>query len=338
MAAHPDFPWLDAGDVPGVARFLAASGWLEPDEVVRRCERAGEGNMNLTLRVHTDRRRLVVKQARPWVEKYDHVAAPWERSTSERRFYERVAGIPGVADRMPALLGADAEARALLLEDLPGARDCSGMYRGERLAPDEVQALAAYLRALHAATAGPPDPTLANRAMRALNHEHCFVLPFTAGNGLDLDRFEPGLRRVADALAADGGVRVRVAELGRRYLGDGPCLVHGDYFPGSWLRTDRGLCCIDPEFSFQGEPELDLGVAIAHLVIAGADERTAEAFLGAYGPHDAALTAGHAAVEVVRRLCGVAQLPLPASEGTRAALVARACTVLAGGGLDAFWR
>src|SRR2546421_5684303 len=41
---------------------------------------AGEGNMNYTLRIGTSERSFVMKQARPWVEKYPHIAAPWDRA------------------------------------------------------------------------------------------------------------------------------------------------------------------------------------------------------------------------------------------------------------------
>ena len=43
--------------------------------------RAGAGNMNLALRVTTrDGRSLILKQGRPWVEKYAHIPAPFERT------------------------------------------------------------------------------------------------------------------------------------------------------------------------------------------------------------------------------------------------------------------
>src|SRR5262249_61591310 len=126
MRAHPGFPWLDAADPDGVRAYLQRRGWLSRGETVRGCERAGEGNMNLTLRVRTDRRSMVVKQARPWVEKYDHIPAPWERSLSERWFYERVAALPEVAGGMPRLLAGDPAPPRLLLEDPAGARDLAG--------------------------------------------------------------------------------------------------------------------------------------------------------------------------------------------------------------------
>ncbi|HEY0007966.1 MAG TPA: phosphotransferase [Tepidisphaeraceae bacterium] len=110
-----------------------------------------------------------------------------------------------------------------------------------------------------------------------------------------------------------------------RYLSDGACLLHGDFFPGSWLKTDHRLYVIDPEFCFFGDAEFDVGVAIAHLALARVDLATAEAFLTAYECElDLNLAARFAAVEVMRRLIGVAQLPLPAQHPRVALLSASA--------------
>lgn len=330
VAAHPGFPWLDARDPGGVRDYLVARGWLERDEPVQLLGRAGEGNMNLTLRVVTPARRIVVKQARPWVEKYDHIAAPWDRGLVEARFYARVAALPGVRAGMPVLVGTDADARVLVLEDLGEGGDCTDVYAGASLADADVDWLAGFLRALHDGTRGAVGEELANRDMRALNHEHSFLVPLAPANGLDLDRFEPGLRALADRLARDDAFVARTHAAGRRYLADGPCLVHGDYFPGSWLRTAAGLRVIDPEFCHPGDAEHDVGVALAHLTIAGVPASLRRRFLDAYATADAALVAASAAVEITRRLLGVAQLPLPASNGRRARLVEAARRALLG--------
>ena len=341
MRAHPGFPWLEGGDVPGVRAFLAARGWLERDETVLDCARAGEGNMNLTLRVRTDRRSVVLKQARPWVEKYDHIEAPWDRSLSERWFYERVATLPGVAEYVPRLLASDPAARALLLEDLRDASDLTGLYAGGRLEPEEADRLALVLRALHDGTADDPIRPGFNRAMRALNHAHCFVVPLDPANGLPLDRFEPGLAAAAAALARDAEFCAVAARAGERYrTAPGP-LVHGDYFPGSWLRSAAGIHVIDPEFCFQGEREIDVGCALAHLVLARQAPRAARRFLDAYEASgatcDPASVARYAAMEIVRRLIGVAQLPISPTRGWRGALLSRAREATLGGSLAPLW-
>jgi 5-methylthioribose kinase len=343
IRAHPDFPWLDVEDPAGIARYLGARNFLAEGETFLRCEIAGEGNMNLTLRVHTSARRFILKQSRPWVEKYPEIAAPWDRSESELRFYQRVSSIAGVAERMPQLLGGRAADRVLLLEDLAGAHDLGSLYSDlgtANLHDDEIDALAGYLAALHAETRDRVGVELANRKMRALNHAHIFVIPLTAGNGIELDSFEPGLEVAAQRLTGDPEYLAVVSETAERYLRDGrdgrdgPCLLHGDFFPGSWLRSDRGLRVIDPEFSFPGDPEVDLACALAHLALARQPVQVAERFLDAYcaGVPDPLWLARYAAVEVMRRLIGVAQLPrLAAPDGWRARLLERSRqTALAG--------
>jgi 5-methylthioribose kinase len=323
VRAHPDFPWLDPGDTAGVEVFLRERDWIESDELVTSCAKAGEGNMNLTLRVRTDRRSVILKQARPWVEKYDHIPAPWDRSLYEQGFYERVRGIPAVAGAMPALLQADEHARAILLEDLGEASDFTTLYAHGEWTPTERDALAAFLAALHSETRGTADPEFVNRDMRLLNHEHIFVVPLAENNGVDVDAFEPGLSDYATKLRTDNAYVAGVTETGDRYLRDGECLLHGDYFPGSWLRTAKGIRVIDPEFCFYGGPEFDLGVCLAHLRLAGRMWNEAESFLDAYTQAGAVepeseWIARYAATELMRRLLGVAQLPIAPTTGFRA--------------------
>lgn len=340
---HPDFPWLDAADAAGVARALEQRRWLEAGETVTGVESAGEGNMNLTLRVRTDRRTLVLKQARPWVEKYDQIEAPWDRSLIEQRFYRTVRALPRVAGAMPKLIAADADAKLLLLEDLAGAQDLSLVYRGGALEDGEVAALGRWLAELHAGTSGQFTPELANREMRALNFAHIFEIPLNEDNGVDLERLEPGFTAVAIRLKTDFAYRQRVREMGARYQADGPCLVHGDYFPGSWLRTPQGVRIIDPEFGFFGDPELDLGCALAHFRLAWMGRAVAEGFLAAYGrppggAPDATLIGRYAGIEVMRRLIGVAQLPIPPSaDGRRARALEASRRAVLTGNHDELW-
>ena len=70
-------------------------------ESVIAAERAGEGNMNCTLRVRTNERTFILKQARPWVEKYPQIEAPDERALVEAAFYRIAQVLPSVGSRMP---------------------------------------------------------------------------------------------------------------------------------------------------------------------------------------------------------------------------------------------
>lgn len=342
ISSHPNFPWIDAQRLASVEAFLRERDWLDPGEACLSVKKAGEGNMNLTLRIGTDRRSFILKQARPWVEKYDHIPAPWDRIIYERGFYERVAGIPEVAGRMPKVLAEDTAARAMVLEDLGEARDFTDLYRGARLTETETRDLGVYLSALHEGTRDKVDEEFTNRAMRELNHEHIFRFPLDPDNGLDLDAFEPGLREAAEPLWNDAVYRDVVEEAGRAYLQDGPCLLHGDFFPGSWLRTASGIRIIDPEFCFFGQPEFDLGVFVAHMRLADQPAATVDRFLAAYGTSGVgsealnriARTAG---IEIMRRLIGVAQLPLQTEPPARARMLAQSHRATLGGRIEELW-
>lgn len=341
VAANPDFPWLNADDPPGITAFLRQRDWLEPKEHVLDSGRAGEGNMNLTLRVRTDRRSVVVKQARPWVEKYDHIEAPWSRIDFECRFYERVVAIAEVASRMPRLLAADPDAHTIMLEYVDGADDLASLYAGAKLDRAALAELADYLVGLHNTTQGEATEAFSNTGMRELNHAHIFNVPLLEDNGVQLEQYEPGLESTATKLRSDEAYRKLVENLGEKYLGSGRCLVHGDFFPGSWLWSPRGLFVIDPEFCFIGTPEIDLGCAIAHMALAKQGRETAAAFLSRYsqssGDFDTGGLAQYAAVEVMRRLLGVAQLPIPASNGWRSELLLRSRGAMLNSSWELLW-
>jgi 5-methylthioribose kinase len=303
---------------PGeLEKYLIRRGFIDGAEEVGSVDRAGEGNMNLTLRVMTSERSFVLKQARPWVEKYPQIAAPVDRALVEIAFYEAVREVPEVRRSMPRLLGVDPDSRLLILEDLGEAHDFTKLYAGERLASATLDELIAYLVALHMSPGVTARRVFENRAMRALNHEHIFRLPLAADNGLDLDGFTRGLAAAAAELKGDDRYVAAVAALGREYLADGRSLVHGDYFPGSWLRTSSGVRVVDPEFCFLGPREFDVGFMLGHLHLAEQPAQTCEALLSGYreraGVVDPAFTVRakrFAGVEIMRRLIGVAQLPL----------------------------
>jgi 5-methylthioribose kinase len=313
-AAHPTTFFLDAGDLSALARWLRAAGLLRPDETVGAATRAGEGNMNHTLRVVAGGRSLIVKQARPWVEKYPQFAAPRDRSLREREFYALAGARPGIAARLPRLLHADTDARVLVLEDLGTGGVYADVYAGASFRPDDIVALAQWLGELHRTIRDPPDRLgLANREMRELNGRHLFDIPLQPDNGLDLDAITPGLAALARDLredaAFDAGVRAAAAD----YHSDGPSLLHGDFYPGSLLRTADGPCVIDPEFAYFGRPEYDPGVFLAHLWLARQPASLAALFEEHYLPPDGfdrRVMRRYAGVEIMRRLIGYAQLPL----------------------------
>lgn len=314
---HPSAFFLDPANPKALGEYLSSLNRLTTDEYVVSADKAGEGNMNCVVRVTTNQHRFILKQSRPWVEKYPQIAAPWDRALAEGRFYAAIAENAGVASMMPRVRWTDDDARLLALEDLGESADFFPLYRGEiDLSDETLCALLGYLSALHAIPLAPAVRAgLANRAMRELNHAHIFDLPLRADNGFPLESFTPGLEAVATSLQQDRAYVAAVHELGRRYLADGPALLHGDFFPGSFLRVSTGLKVIDPEFGFAGEAEFDVGVLVAHLHLATQPASIVNRAWSLYRPIGAfsiALARQFAGVEIMRRLIGIAQLPLAA--------------------------
>jgi 5-methylthioribose kinase len=317
--------FLQLTDPAGVEAYLRGAGFLHPAEEFRGIEKPGEGNMNLTLRVRTGRRTFILKQSRPWVEKYPQLAAPAARILVETAFLEATRHNPAVRSRTPELLAADPANYVLLLADLGDAGDLTWLYRSaESLPADQLRDLLAYLAALHGQATGEfPD----NLALRRLNHEHIFVFPYRNDTGFDLDTVLPGLAAAARPYRADQALIDRVTALGQRYLLPGPCLLHGDFYPGSWLRTPEQLWVIDAEFAHLGMPEFDLGVLLAHLDLSQATPEQIATVWAAYqapAGFDTQLAQRLRGVEVIRRLIGLAQLPLDLTLEERQDLLAKA--------------
>ncbi len=295
--------------------YLKIQVWLKPDEKIAKIEKPGEGNMNFTLRVDTGERSFIVKQSRDFVEKYPHVAAPVERVLSEGRFYEILSGNSALKAMTPHVIGLDKENSVMIMEDLGEGSDYTRLYRkGENIGQTELEILIDFAADLHTSfQADKVDKPIRNSEMRLLNYEHIFVIPYLDSNGINLDEILPGLSKVAETFKADKSLHVAVRKIGERYLADGSALLHGDYFPGSWLKTANGIKIIDPEFCFFGDPEFEIGVMCAHLKMADQSLEIIENVINRYSAKakiDRELTEKYTAIEILRRILGLAQLPL----------------------------
>ena len=282
---------LSIANAKTVAEFSRDQGWLQGGFI--SAEIAGEGNMNHTLRIVTDVDSIVLKQSVPYVAKYPDIPAPINRDRVEAAFYQALVGTP-LATVMPTFLGHVPEYHLTAFEDLGPASDCTDAYSGTAISPDIPQHISWLhdLHQLHVTT-----DVFTNRDMRMLNHAHLFEIPFEDHGSNDIAQ--------------------RATDLGNVYLSDGNTLLHGDYYPGSWLRTTDGIRIIDPEFAFTGTAEFDLGVFAAHLAFAGLDDAAIRHALSQYKPtsqFDLRLALGFAGIEVLRRLWGIAKLPLPENQ------------------------
>lgn len=295
-------------------QLARAQAWIKADDSLVALSTAGDGNMNWVRRATTrSGTTLILKRSLPYVAKYPDIPAPQARIEAEAAFYQAIEH-SRLADDTPDVIGFDKTTKTLCLEDLGEGSDLTRLYRVASSNDPEVMAkLMSWLSELHALPIQNPS-MFKNLEMRNLNHEHIFALPFTRDNGLELAQaLTDEWRKLLDPALSD-----QARALGEIYLHtytDNASLLHGDFYPGSWLQQTSGaVAVIDPEFCFYGPAAFDLGVFWAHLRFANYSDEESTAMLTNYGPYDEAAARKFAGVEILRRLFGVAQLPLTLSD------------------------
>ena len=227
----------------------------------------------------------------------------------EHTFYRSVKN-SGIDAHLPKPIGFLPEHHMLFLEDLGKAGDMSPIYEKGEISDWHLEQLVSIAKGVHRSGVAPDYPE--NLELRQLNHQHIFVLPFMEDNGFLLDNVQKGLRSISLPFKKDRILKEKVRTLGELYLSNkGGFLLHGDYYPGSWMVKDDHIFVLDPEFSFAGPKEFDLGVMVAHLFMATGEADYLDRAIQLYsGPLDHKMVRAFAGIEVIRRLIGLAQLPL----------------------------
>lgn len=322
-------PPLDDRSLPG---WLRATGLARADDEIV-VEAAGDGNINWVRRARVPARQVswIVKQARPALERFPQYRASTERIVFEERWLALARAVDDESV-CPAVLHFDEASRALVLEDLGDAERLDhALLRGR----DVVAALCSVARLLARVHAATRDPALAarfrNDDMQTLHGEHVFRLPF-AENDFPL---EPPLRARAERVWLDRELGALALRAYARYREPHGALVHGDVQAGNvLLPAAGGAKLLDAEIAHVGDPAFDLGMLLAHVLLAGlardALGPAADVARATWSAYGASATAGdapelrdvarYAGIEILRRTIGAARVAAVAE--TRVALAA----------------
>lgn len=298
---------------------------LEGNPVVESVKVAGEGNMNYTLRLAlADGHSVIAKQSPPYCSKFPSIPAPAERIFSELQFFELANTSLKLKKYSPKILQVIEEENLVIMEDLGNAKDFEFLYDqdpSKDISDETIKELTLYLKNLHNLEI-EESKHFENINMRNLNHAYIFKLPFEAENdAIDLDSVTEGLQAVALKFKEDELLKKTASELGEVYFKNTTSLIQGDFYPRSWVTTEKGLFVIDSEFAFFGIPEFDLSVFLAHMLMCGKFNKTLKIVKENYGDFDEELTAKLIGVEVLRRILFVSQLPLKNSLVFKTALL-----------------
>src|SRR6187431_2252889 len=181
---HPEALFLELQHGDWV-QLLYKNRWIKASDKIIGLEKPGEGNMNFLVRVRTESGTIIIKQSRPWVEKYPQIEAPVERIFVEATFYETLKQDHFFDRFVPALIGFDAKNFLLAMEDLGEGTDFTFLYnKGGSLSTSEQRSLIEFISHLHNSaltTNSYPD----NADLKKLNHTHIFEYPYLRSNGFD---------------------------------------------------------------------------------------------------------------------------------------------------------
>ena len=280
---------------------------LFDDEVLLKISKAGDGNMNIVLRVKSNKRSFIFKQSRPYVQKFKEIQAPIERINVEYNFYKSINQIESQRN-FPKIIGYVKDHFFMMLEDLGISDDFLDIYIKRKINKTSIIKLTRILKDIHLCNYDDSYPL--NNELKKLNHQHIFVLPLMKNNGFSLNSVQPGLETLANTFINKENLKNKSLVIGEKYLKKGKTLLHGDFYPGSWMQNDNKIFVIDPEFSFVGDLEFDLGVFIAHIIIATQNKKYLNEIISYYSNSvNIDLVSNYAGIEIIRRLTGLAQLP-----------------------------
>jgi 5-methylthioribose kinase len=226
--------------------YLRAQGWIGPGPA--RVEPLGWGVSNIVLRVKTPSETFVLKQSRPQLRTRDAWFSDLDRVYREQEVMEVLHPLLP-EPTVPRVLHADRANYVFAMSHAPaGAR----VWK-ESLLDGEVD-LAVGKRAgtvlgrIHEATGA--NPALVERF-----RDHTVFVQL---------RVDPFYRRVQERRPE---VAAAVGPLVEQMLSLQEALCHGDYSPKNILTHDRGFTLVDYETAHLGDPTMDLGFFLSHLLL-----------------------------------------------------------------------
>jgi tRNA A-37 threonylcarbamoyl transferase component Bud32 len=245
MAEKPDLSLLQ--DAAKLGPYLVERGFLRDNEPLISSSLGG-GVSNHIVKITTRDRSLVMKQAQPKLNVQIDWFAPIDRVLIEAACMEGLRDLVP-AGTIPKILFIDEERYLYAMECAP---DNSVLWKIRLLQGDiqndTAQKVGEILGAMHSRTHESTqlrEQFWQNRILHALRIDPCFT--FLAG--------------VHPELAP------QIKEQARNLDQTKYCLVHGDYTPKNMLLSDDRLILLDYEIAHWGNPALDSGFLIAHLLL-----------------------------------------------------------------------
>lgn len=231
------------------ADYLRSRGWIAPGPV--QVEVLSGGVSNLVLRVVTPERPFVLKQSRPQLRTRDAWFSDLDRVYREQEVMEILLPLLP-APTVPEVLFSDRADYVFAMSHAPAdSRVWKEDLLAGRLDRTVSEHAGAVLGQMHDATAR--EPSLAERLGDRTVFWQLRVDPFY----LRVQQRRPEVAALIEPLV-------------QQLLTVKEAVCHGDYTPKNLLVHEQGFTLVDYETAHFGDPTMDLGLFLAHLLLKAA--------------------------------------------------------------------
>src|SRR5262249_20798740 len=226
--------------------YLRQRGWVGPGPVYVAPH--GWGVSNAVFRVETPEHVFVLKQSRPQLRTRDAWFSDLDRVYREQEVMQVLHSLLP-AETVPRVLFADRPNYVFAMSHAP---EPARVWK-ETLLAGEVDV-----------TLGERVGTVLGRMHDATARATHLIEPFRDHSVFVRLRVDPFYRRVQERRPE---VAAAVAPLIDRLLTVREALCHGDYSPKNVLTHAAGFTLVDYETAHFGDPTMDLGFCLSHLVL-----------------------------------------------------------------------
>ncbi len=239
--------------------YLRAQGRIGPGPASVRAY--GWGVSNIVLRVETPERVFVLKQSRPQLRTRDAWFSDLDRVYREQEVMQALYPLLP-PPTVPEVLFTDRPNYVFAMSHAPeGSRVWKEMLLAGEVDPAVGERAGLILGRMHEATA----------------RDTGLVEPFRDHTAFVQLRVDPFYRRIQERRPE---VARAVGPLIAEMLTRKEALCHGDYSPKNILVHDRGFTLVDYETAHFGDPTMDLGFFLSHLLLKAVKRhREAERFV-----------------------------------------------------------
>ncbi len=228
--------------------YLRDKGWITPGPA--RVTPLGGGVSNAVFRVETPQRLFVLKQSRPQLRTRDLWLSDLDRVYREQEVMEVLFPLLP-PPTVPEVLFVDRPNYVFAMSHAP----LEAKVWKESLLLGEVDR-----------TLGERSGMILGRAHETTGSDPALVERFRDHSVFVQLRVDPFYRRIQERCP---DVARYVAPLIEQLLSVKEALCHGDYSPKNVLTHSRGFTLVDYETAHFGDPTMDLGFFLSHLLLKG---------------------------------------------------------------------